>query len=237
MAMLEVRDLQVAYGRVRAVKGISFTVEEGQVVTLVGTNGAGKTTTLKTISGLLRPEGGEIWFDGERIDAMPAHEVLTLGLAHSPEGRRIFPRLTVEDNLRLGAFARKDKAGIAQDLERVFTLFDILRARRAQPAGTFSGGEQQMLAIGRAMMSRPRLLMLDEPSMGLSPLMMQRIMSTIKELRSEGVTILLVEQNAQAALSLADYGYVLEVGSIVLEDTGKSLLTDEKVRKAYLGED
>ncbi len=237
MAMLEVKDLQVAYGRVRAVKGISFSVEEGQVVTLVGTNGAGKTTTLKTISGLLRPEGGQIWFDGKRIDAMPAHEVLTLGLAHSPEGRRIFPRLTVEDNLRLGAFARKDKTGVAQDLERVFTLFDILRARRAQPAGTFSGGEQQMLAIGRAMMSRPRLLMLDEPSMGLSPLMMQRIMSTIKELRSEGVTILLVEQNAQAALSLADYGYVLEVGSIVLEDTGKSLLTDEKVRKAYLGED
>ncbi len=237
MPMLEVKDLKVAYGRVRAVKGISFSVEEGQVVTLVGTNGAGKTTTLKTISGLLRPEGGQIWFDGKRIDAMPAHEVLTLGLAHSPEGRRIFPRLTVEDNLRLGAFARKDKAGVASDLERVFTLFDILRTRRAQPAGTFSGGEQQMLAIGRAMMSRPRLLMLDEPSMGLSPLMMQRIMATITELRNEGVTILLVEQNAQAALSLADYGYVLEVGSIVLENTGKSLLTDEKVRKAYLGED
>ena len=235
--MLEVRDLQVAYGRVRAVKGISFSVDAGQVVTLVGTNGAGKTTTLKTISGLLRPETGEIWFDGKRIDSVPAHEVLTRGLAHAPEGRRIFPRLTVEDNLRLGAFARKDKAGIAQDLERVFNLFDILRARRSQPAGTFSGGEQQMLAIGRAMMSRPKLLMLDEPSMGLSPLMMQRIMSTITELKDEGVTILLVEQNAQAALSLADYGYVLEVGKIVLEDTGKNLLTDENVRKAYLGED
>jgi branched-chain amino acid transport system ATP-binding protein len=163
--------------------------------------------------------------------------VLIRGLAHSPEGRRIFPRLTVEDNLRLGAFARKDKAGVSQDLERVFDLFDILRARRNQPAGTFSGGEQQMLAIGRAMMSRPKLLMLDEPSMGLSPLMMQRIMSTITELQSEGVTILLVEQNAQAALSLADYGYVLEVGKIVLENTGKNLLTDENVRKAYLGED
>lgn len=237
MPMLEVKNLEVAYDRVRAVKGITFSVEEGQVVTLVGTNGAGKTTTLKTISGLLRPEAGEIWFDGQRIDAMPAHQVLMQGLAHSPEGRRIFPRLTVEDNLRLGAFARKDKAGVAKDLERVFTLFDILRTRRAQPAGTFSGGEQQMLAIGRAMMSRPRLLMLDEPSMGLSPLMMQRIMSTITELQSEGVTILLVEQNAQAALSLADYGYVLEVGSIVLENTGKSLLTDDKVRKAYLGED
>jgi branched-chain amino acid transport system ATP-binding protein len=236
-AVLEVKNLNVAYGRVRAVKGISFSVEQGQVVTLVGTNGAGKTTTLRTISGLLRPESGEIWFQGERIDAVPAHEVTTRGLAHSPEGRRIFPRLTVEDNLRLGAFARRDKAGVAKDLERVFTLFDILRARRAQPAGTFSGGEQQMLAIGRAMMSRPKLLMLDEPSMGLSPLMMQRIMATIKELQSEGVTILLVEQNAQAALSLADYGYVLEVGKIVLEDTGPRLLTDENVRKAYLGED
>jgi len=235
--MLEVKDLKVAYGRVRAVKGITFSVEQGQVVTLVGTNGAGKTTTLKTISGLLRPESGEVWFDGQRIDSVPAHEVLTRGLAHSPEGRRIFPRLTVEDNLRLGAFARRDKAGIAQDLERVFDLFEILRERRSQPAGTFSGGEQQMLAIGRAMMSRPKLLMLDEPSMGLSPLMMQRIMSTIVELKSEGVTILLVEQNAQAALSLADYGYVLEVGKIVLEDTGKNLLTDENVRKAYLGED
>ena len=236
-AMLEVKNLKVAYGRVRAVKGISFSVEQGQVVTLVGTNGAGKTTTLRTISGLLRPEEGEIWFQGERIDAVPAHEVTTRGLAHSPEGRRIFPRLTVEDNLRLGAFARRDKAGIAEDLERVFNLFDILRARRAQPAGTFSGGEQQMLAIGRAMMSRPKLLTLDEPSMGLSPLMMQRIMSTITELKSEGVTILLVEQNAQAALSLADYGYVLEVGSIVLEDTGPNLLVDDNVRKAYLGED
>ena len=235
--MLEVKNLSVAYGRVRAVKGISFSVEEGQVVTLVGTNGAGKTTTLRTISGLLRPESGEIWFDGKRIDSVPAHEVTTRGLAHSPEGRRIFPRLTVEDNLRLGAFARKDKAGIATDLERVFDLFDILRTRRSQPAGTFSGGEQQMLAIGRAMMSRPKLLMLDEPSMGLSPLMMQRIMSTITELQSEGVTILLVEQNAQAALSLANYGYVLEVGKIVLQDTGRNLLTDDNVRKAYLGED
>jgi branched-chain amino acid transport system ATP-binding protein len=235
--MLEVKDLQVAYGRVRAVKGISFVVDEGQVVTLVGTNGAGKTTTLKTISGLLQPESGEIWFDGKRIDGTPAHDVVTRGLAHSPEGRRIFPRLTVEENLMLGAFARKDRAGVSKDLNRAFDLFPILRERRSQPAGTFSGGEQQMLAIGRAMMSKPKLLMLDEPSMGLSPLMMQRIMSTIKELRAEGVTILLVEQNAQAALSLADHGYVLEVGKIVLNGTGKSLLTDEKVRKAYLGED
>jgi branched-chain amino acid transport system ATP-binding protein len=192
---------------------------------------------LRTISGLIKPEAGEIWFQGKRIDATPAHQITVLGLAHSPEGRRIFPRLTVEDNLMLGAFARKDRAGISKDLVRVFDLFPILQERRSQPAGTFSGGEQQMLAIGRAMMSRPKLLMLDEPSMGLSPLMMQRIMSTIVELQREGVTILLVEQNAQAALSLADYGYVLEVGKIVLENTGAALLTDGNVRKAYLGED
>jgi branched-chain amino acid transport system ATP-binding protein len=235
--MLEVKDLKVAYGRVMAVKGISFKVDQGQVVTLLGTNGAGKTTTLRTISGLIRPESGEIWFEGSRIDATPAHEVVTRGLAHSPEGRRIFPRLTVEENLMLGAFARKDRSGVTQDLERVFNLFDILLERRSQPAGTFSGGEQQMLAIGRAMMSRPKLLMLDEPSMGLSPIMMQRIMATIVELQSEGVTILLVEQNAPAALSLANYGYVLEVGKIVLENTGEALLVDENVRKAYLGED
>ena len=235
--MLEIKNLEVAYGRVRAVKGISFSVAEGQVVTLVGTNGAGKTTTLKTISGLLRPESGEIWFDGRRIDTTPAHEVVTMGLAHSPEGRRIFPRLSVEENLTLGAFARRDRAGVSKDMDRAFELFPILKERRSQPAGTFSGGEQQMLAIGRAMMSRPKLLMLDEPSMGLSPLMMQRIMHTIKELQAEGVTILLVEQNAQAALSLADHGYVLEVGKIVLDGTGQALLTDENVRKAYLGEE
>jgi len=235
--MLEIKDLKVSYGRVRAVKGIPFTVGEGQVVTLVGTNGAGKTTTLRTISGLIKPEAGEIWFQGKRIDGTPAHEITVLGLAHSPEGRRIFPRLTVEDNLMLGAFARRDRAAIAKDLDRAFDLFPILKERRAQPAGTFSGGEQQMLAIGRAMMSRPKLLMLDEPSMGLSPLMMQKIMSTIVELQREGVTILLVEQNAQAALSLADYGYVLEVGQIVLQNTGQALLVDENVRKAYLGED
>jgi len=235
--MLEIKNLEVAYGRVRAVKGISFSVAEGQVVTLVGTNGAGKTTTLKTISGLLRPESGEIWFDGRRIDTTPAHEVVTMGLAHSPEGRRIFPRLSVEENLTLGAFSRRDRAGISKDMDRAFELFPIRKERRSQPAGTFSGGEQQMLAIGRAMMSRPKLLMLDEPSMGLSPLMMQRIMHTIKELQAEGVTILLVEQNAQAALSLADHGYVLEVGKIVLDGTGQALLTDENVRKAYLGEE
>lgn len=235
--MLEVKDLVVAYGRVKAVKGISFRVDQGQVVSLLGTNGAGKTTTLRTISGLLRPEAGEIWFEGERIDRTPAHQVVMKGIAQSPEGRRIFPQLTVQDNLLLGAFARKDTEAIASDLERVFDLFDILRERRAQPAGTFSGGEQQMLAIGRAMMSRPRLLMLDEPSMGLSPIMMQRIMSTIAELQREGVTILLVEQNAAAALKLSDRAYVLEVGSITLEGTGRQLLGDDRVKRAYLGED
>ena len=235
--MLEVKDLVVAYGKVKAVKGISFSVEQGQVVSLLGTNGAGKTTTLRTISGLQRPVSGEIWFEGERIDKTPAHQVVMKGLAHSPEGRRIFPRLTVEDNLLLGASARRDADGCAKDLERVHHLFEILRERRTQQAGTLSGGEQQMLAIGRAMMSRPRLLMLDEPSMGLSPLMMQRIMSTIKALQSEGVTILLVEQNAAAALRLSDRAYVLEVGQITLDGTGAQLLGDDRVRRAYLGED
>ena len=235
--MLEVKDLVVAYGKVKAVKGISFKVDQGQVVSLLGTNGAGKTTTLRTISGLNRPETGEIWFEGERIDKTPAHQVVMKGLAQSPEGRRIFPRLTVEDNLLLGAFARKDADGIAKDLERVYDLFDILRERRTQPNRTKSGGEQQMLAIGRAMMSRPKLLMLDEPSMGLSPLMMQRIMSTIRTLQSEGVTILLVEQNAAAALKLSDWAYVLEVGQITLDGTGEQLLGDDRVRRAYLGED
>lgn len=235
--MLEVKDLVVSYGRVRAVKGISFSVPEGSVVSLLGTNGAGKTTTLRTVSGLHPPDSGEIWFDGRRIDAVPAHRVVQMGLAHSPEGRRIFPRLSVQDNLMLGAFARKDRGGTGADLQRAFDLFPILAERRHQPAGTFSGGEQQMLAIGRALMSRPRMLMLDEPSMGLSPLMMKRIMSTIAELKSEGVTILLVEQNAHAALSLADHGYVLEVGSIAFDDSGANLLTDDRVRRAYLGED
>ncbi|WP_264176591.1 ABC transporter ATP-binding protein [Agilicoccus flavus] len=233
--MLEVTDLVVAYGKIQAVKGITFSVEEGQVVCLIGTNGAGKTTTLRTISGLLRPESGSITFEGERIDKVPAHKIVTLGLAHSPEGRRIFPRMTVEENLRLGAFSRTENTQ-KEDLEAAYELFPILAERRSQPAGTFSGGEQQMLAMGRAMMSRPRLLLLDEPSMGLSPLMMKKIMSTVRTLRSQGTTILLVEQNAQAALSLADHGYVLEVGKIVLHGTGKELLTSDEVRKAYLGE-
>jgi branched-chain amino acid transport system ATP-binding protein len=236
-AMLEVKDLEVTYGKIRAVKKISFSVDEGQVVTLIGTNGAGKTTTLRTISGLLRPSAGEISFEGRRIDKVAAHDIVSMGVAQSPEGRRIFPRLSVEENLMLGAFARKDGAAVRQDLQAAYELFPILGERRKQPAGTFSGGEQQMLAMGRAMMSKPRLLMLDEPSMGLSPIMMQRIMTTVGELQRTGTTILLVEQNAQAALKLADHGYVLEVGKIVLSGTGRELLDNDEVRKAYLGED
>ena len=236
-AMLEVNDLHVSYGKIEAVKGITFSVDEGQVVTLIGTNGAGKTTTLRTISGLLRPSGGSISFQGKPIHSTAAHDIVALGIAHSPEGRRIFPRLSVEENLILGAFARKDTAQIRTDLHAAYDLFPILGERSKQPAGTFSGGEQQMLAMGRAMMSRPKLLMLDEPSMGLSPLMMKRIMSTVRTLQSQGTTILLVEQNAQAALKLADKGYVLEVGSIVLNGTGQELLASDDVRKAYLGED
>ena len=207
-AMLEVKDLKVAYGKILAVKKISFSVEEGQVVTLIGTNGAGKTTTLRTISGLIRPSSGEILFQGKRIDAVAAHEIVALGVAHSPEGRKIFPKMSIEENLLLGAFARRD-GEIRKDLDAAYDLFPILGERRNQLAGTFSGGEQQMLAMSRAMMSRPKLLMLDEPSMGLSPLMMKVIMSTVKKLQAQGTTILLVEQNAQAALSLADHGYVL----------------------------
>ncbi|WP_328325527.1 MULTISPECIES: ABC transporter ATP-binding protein [unclassified Streptomyces] len=236
-ALLEVQDLRVAYGKIEAVKGISFTVEAGQVVTLIGTNGAGKTTTLRTLSGLIKPAGGTIAFDGKPLAGIPAHKVVALGLAHSPEGRHIFPRLSIFENLQLGAFLRDDKEGIEKDIQRAYDLFPILGERRKQAAGTLSGGEQQMLAMGRALMSQPKLLMLDEPSMGLSPIMMQKIMETIVELKSQGMTILLVEQNAQAALSLADHGYVMEIGKISLSGTGDDLLHDESVRKAYLGED
>ncbi len=233
-AMLEVKDLVVAYGRVRAVKGISFSIEKGQIVCLLGTNGAGKSTTLRTISGLLKPESGRIIFEGESIGGTKPHKIVAKGIAQSPEGRRIFPEMTVEDNLRLGAYSRRD-SGVESDLAKIFDLFPILGERRRQRAGLFSGGEQQMLAIGRAMMSRPRLLMLDEPSMGLSPLMTSTIMRTIDQLRKDGVTILLVEQNAQAALTLADHGYVLEVGQIMYDDSGSALLDDDRIRRTYLG--
>jgi branched-chain amino acid transport system ATP-binding protein len=235
--MLEVKDLVVAYGRIQAVKGISFTVEQGQVVTMLGTNGAGKSTTLRTISGLLTPVSGEIWFEGKRLDGVPPHKVVELGIAQSPEGRRLFRQMTVEENLKLGAYTRKDAAGVKEDIDRVYDMFEVLGERRNEPAGLFSGGEQQMLAIGRALMSQPKLLMLDEPSMGLSPIMTQKVMSTIKDLQSRGTTILLVEQNARAALSLADKGYVLEVGRIMFSDTGKALLGDDRVKRAYLGAD
>ncbi|GAA2806637.1 ABC transporter ATP-binding protein [Streptomyces showdoensis] len=236
-ALLEVEDLRVAYGKIEAVKGISFSVEAGQVVALIGTNGAGKTTTLRTLSGLLKPSGGTITFDGQVLNGIPAHKVVSLGLAHSPEGRHIFPRLSIAENLQLGAFLRSDKDGIERDIQKAYDLFPILGERRKQAAGTLSGGEQQMLAMGRALMSQPKLLMLDEPSMGLSPIMMQKIMETIAALKAEGMTILLIEQNAQAALSLADYGYVMEVGTVKLSGTGRDLLVNDEVRKTYLGEE
>ena len=236
-SMLEVKDLVVAYGRVKAVKGISFTVEQGQVVTLLGTNGAGKSTTLRTISGLIPLVSGEIWFEGKRLDGIPAHKVVERGIAHSPEGRRLFRQMTVEENLKLGAYSRKDADGVKRDLARVYEMFEVLGERRNEAAGLFSCGDQQMLAICRALMSQPMLLMLDEPSMGLSPIMTMRVMATIKELQSQGMTILLVEQNAQAALSLADRGYVLEVGQIMFSDSGRNLLGDDRVKRTYLGVD
>jgi branched-chain amino acid transport system ATP-binding protein len=235
-ALLEVRGLSVAYGAIEAVRDVSFTVDAGQIVCLIGANGAGKTTTLRTISGLLRPASGEIVFNGRPIHRQPAHTILSSGIAHCPEGRRIFSRMTVEENLLLGAYARKDNQQVQTDLRRVFEVFEVLGERRRQKAGLFSGGEQQMLAIGRALMSRPTLLMLDEPSMGLSPIMTQRIFETIGELRREGTTVLLVEQNALAALALADHGYVIDLGKTTLHGTGDELLADERVRVAYLGE-
>jgi branched-chain amino acid transport system ATP-binding protein len=235
-ALLEVRDLHVAYGPIEAVRGVSFDVDAGQVVALIGSNGAGKTTTLRTLSGLHRPKAGEIRLDGDRIDDMAAHEIVARGVAHAPEGRRLFGRMTVRENLDLGAYRRSD-GDVEADVTMVYDLFPVLSERRSQAAGTLSGGEQQMLAIGRALMSRPRLLMLDEPSMGLSPLVMRTIFSTLAQLKERGTTLLLVEQNAQAALALADHGHVLETGRIVLSGTAADLLGDEGVRKAYLGED
>jgi branched-chain amino acid transport system ATP-binding protein len=236
--LLEVRGLRVAYGRIEAVKGVSFSVDAGRLVTLIGSNGAGKTTVLRTVSGLLRPTAGEIHFDGERIDRLPAHEIVERGIAHAPEGRRIFPRMTVQENLELGAFTRRDgAAAVAADLDGVYDRFPVLGERRVQAAGTLSGGEQQMLAIGRALMCRPRLLMLDEPSMGLSPIMMRRIFDALGELKAAGTTLLLVEQNASAALALADEAHVLETGRIVLSGTAGELRDNPEVRKAYLGED
>jgi branched-chain amino acid transport system ATP-binding protein len=236
MSFLEVRDLTVAYGAIQAVRGMSFSVGRGEIVSLIGSNGAGKTTTLRTISGLLRPASGEILLDGEPLHRLPAHEILARGVAHSPEGRRLFARMTVEENLLLGAYTRRDEPGIVTDLERIYAQFPVLGERRADKAGLFSGGEQQMLAIGRALMSRPRLLLLDEPSMGLSPIMTRRIFDTVRRLRESGTTVLLVEQNALAALSLSDHAYVIDLGRATLSGSGAQLLADPRVQEAYLGE-
>ena len=235
--MLSVKDLEVSYGAIRAVKGISFHVNKGEIVTLIGANGAGKTTTLHAISALLKPKAGEITFCGTPITHTEAHKIIRLGLAQVPEGRRVFSQLTVQQNLELGAYTRTDSSeAIAADYEMVFELLPRLKERRKQLAGTLSGGEQQMLAIGRALMSSPRMLLMDEPSMGLSPLLVQEIFNIIRNVNRDGVTILLVEQNAKKALSIADRGYVLETGNIVMEDSAQALLNNEDIKKAYLGE-
>ena len=233
--MLKVENLVVRYGMIEAIKGISFEVNDGEIVTLIGANGAGKTTTMHTISGLLKPAEGSILLDGVDITKIPAHKIVAMGLAQIPERRRVFASQTVEENLDLGAFTRKDKEGIAQDLERVYTLFPRLKERKKQLAGTLSGGEQQMLAMGRALMARPKILLLDEPSMGLSPLLVKEIFRIIEEINKQGTTILLVEQNAKMALAIADRAYVLETGKITLEGSGHELAASEQVQKVYLG--
>jgi branched-chain amino acid transport system ATP-binding protein len=236
MPLLEIEDMHSYYGHIHALQGISLTVEEGEVVTLIGSNGAGKTTTLRSIHGILPPREGRIVFDGEEIQGTPAHELIGRGIAQSPEGRRIFFRMTVLENLEMGAYHRNDRSEIREDMNRVFDLFPRLKERTRQEAGTMSGGEQQMLAIGRALMSRPRLLLLDEPSMGLAPVLVERIFQTIREINQQGTTILLVEQNANVALEIATRGYVLETGRIVNSASAEKLREDPKVREAYLGE-
>jgi len=233
--MLEVNDIHTYYGHIHALKGITFQIAKGEIVTLIGANGAGKSTTLNTISGILKPRLGSILLEGQPIHTMQAHQVTSLGVCQAPEGRKIFARLTVEENLEMGAYTRKDKEAIAEDMERVLDLFPRLRERLRQPGGTLSGGEQQMLAIGRALMSRPRLLLLDEPSMGLAPLLVEQIFQIIRDINKQGTTILLVEQNAQMALAIAHRGYVLETGQIVLEGSAKELRENPQVRAAYLG--
>ena len=235
-SLLSVRDLRVAYGGIEAVRGVSIDVAAGEIVTLIGANGAGKTTILRTISGLIRPNDGSVSLRGRRIDRLPAHEIVRAGIGHAPEGRRVFPRLSVRENLEMGAFARRDDR-VAADFERVHELFPVLAERADQAAGTLSGGEQQMLAIGRALMGGPSLLMLDEPSLGLAPRFVQLIFETLEQINAQGTTVLLVEQNAQMALRLAQRGYVIETGEIVLADTGEKLLGSDQVRKAYLGEE
>jgi branched-chain amino acid transport system ATP-binding protein len=235
MALLEIDAIHVFYDKIEALKGISIAVEEHQIVTLVGANGAGKSTTLRAISGVLHPRRGEIRFDGRPLGGIGAHHIAAMGLVQVPEGRRVFGRLTVEENLMMGAFTRRDRRVIAEDKERMMNLFPVLRERIRQVAGTLSGGEQQMVATARALMARPRALLMDEPSMGLSPMMVEQVFETIRTINAQGVTILLVEQNALMALSVADRGYVLESGRVVLSGQGRALLDDARVREAYLG--
>ena len=236
MALLQLDNVDVFYGAIHALRGVSFQVGEGEIVTLIGANGAGKTTTLRAVSGMLKPATGKIMYAGAEIGGLKPHKLVAQGLCHAPEGRGIFPNLTVTENLRLGAFLRRDEPAIKADLERGFTLFPRLRERATQMAGTLSGGEQQMLAIARALMARPRLLLLDEPSLGLAPQLVETIFNTIQEINKQGVTILLVEQNAHLALGIAHHGYVLETGSVVQTGTGQELLKAPEIRKAYLGE-
>jgi len=234
MALLELADVHTYYGHIHVLKGVSLTVGEGEIVTLIGANGAGKSTTLRTISGLVRPRRGTVLLDGQRIDQTPPHRIVEMGICQAPEGRRIFPRMTVLENLQMGAYARRE-VSMAGDLDRVFTLFPLLKERIGQQGGTLSGGEQQMLAIGRALMARPRVLLLDEPSLGLAPMLVQLIFQTIRDINQQGGTILLVEQNAHLALQVAHRGYVLETGNIVLHDSAADLARNETVQKAYLG--
>jgi len=236
MAMLEVRDLEVFYGMIQAIKGISFEVNEGEVIALIGANGAGKTTTLHTVSGLLAPKAGTVTFEGKDITKTPAHKIVSCGMAHVPEGRRVFASLSVYQNLKMGAYTRSDKEEIEESLRMVYTRFPRLEERKNQPAGTLSGGEQQMLAMGRALMSQPSIILMDEPSMGLSPIFVNEIFDIIRRVSESGTTVLLVEQNAKKALSIADRAYVLETGTISLSGDAEELMHDEAVKKAYLGE-
>ena len=235
MALLELREVHTYYGNIHALKGVSITIEDGEIVTLIGSNGAGKSTTLKTISGLLRPREGEVWFDGQRLDGTPAHDIVAKGISQAPEGRRIFPRLTVRENLEMGAFQRPKGADLQADFDRVYSLFPRLKERLGQNGGTLSGGEQQMLAIGRALMAKPKLLLLDEPSMGLAPILVEQIFEIVRDINSAGTTVLLVEQNALMALGIARRGYILQTGEIVLHDAAEQLKTNPEVQKAYLG--
>lgn len=236
MALLEIKDLEVNYGIIKAIKGVSFDVNEGEIIALIGANGAGKTTILHTITGLIQAKKGSIVFDGKELTKTPPHKIVSMGMAHVPEGRRIFQQLSVLENLKLGAYTRKDKSEIASTLKMVYERFPRLEERKNQVAGTLSGGEQQMLAMGRALMSKPRIILMDEPSMGLSPLLVSEIFDIIKVINESGTTVLLVEQNAKKALSIADRAYVLETGKITLSGDAKDLINDESVKKAYLGE-